>query len=141
MIRRPPRSTRTDTLFPYTTLFRSLRSHQVSATRLSPLRKNRTDKPRFHLNRGPEVARQRLEKCLSILRSDQAAQRPVQHGHEWSVRRPVALHRPSQEDRKSTRLNSVTNAHIVCRLLLEKTNNNNQYHERTKIHKYTIREK
>src|SRR3546814_12398893 len=26
MIRRPPRSTRTDTLFPYTTLFRSARS-------------------------------------------------------------------------------------------------------------------
>src|SRR3546814_4752541 len=26
MIRRPPRSTRTDTLFPYTTLFRSLNS-------------------------------------------------------------------------------------------------------------------
>src|SRR3546814_19547372 len=30
MIRRPPRSTRTDTLFPYTTLFRSqLRAHHV----------------------------------------------------------------------------------------------------------------
>src|SRR3546814_8961093 len=28
MIRRPPRSTRTDTLFPYTTLFRSLRPRQ-----------------------------------------------------------------------------------------------------------------
>src|SRR3546814_20363699 len=27
MIRRPPRSTRTDTLFPYTTLFRSPRGH------------------------------------------------------------------------------------------------------------------
>src|SRR3546814_14975313 len=27
MIRRPPRSTRTDTLFPYTTLFRSLDDH------------------------------------------------------------------------------------------------------------------
>src|SRR3546814_7936330 len=27
MIRRPPRSTRTDTLFPYTTLFRSVREH------------------------------------------------------------------------------------------------------------------
>src|SRR3546814_5286006 len=26
MIRRPPRSTRTDTLFPYTTLFRSIRN-------------------------------------------------------------------------------------------------------------------
>src|SRR3546814_7175086 len=32
MIRRPPRSTRTDTLFPYTTLFRSpLRRAQVAA--------------------------------------------------------------------------------------------------------------
>src|SRR3546814_3459132 len=30
MIRRPPRSTRTDTLFPYTTLFRSL-SHRVAS--------------------------------------------------------------------------------------------------------------
>src|SRR3546814_7980284 len=28
MIRRPPRSTRTDTLFPYTTLFRSLHGKQ-----------------------------------------------------------------------------------------------------------------
>src|SRR3546814_7595003 len=31
MIRRPPRSTRTDTLFPYTTLFRSLRLAQLFA--------------------------------------------------------------------------------------------------------------
>src|SRR3546814_7259172 len=29
MIRRPPRSTRTDTLFPYATLFRSARAHQL----------------------------------------------------------------------------------------------------------------
>src|SRR3546814_6936541 len=29
MIRRPPRSTRTDTLFPYTTLFRSLLRHPL----------------------------------------------------------------------------------------------------------------
>src|SRR3546814_14374965 len=31
MIRRPPRSTRTDTLFPYTTLFRSLASGTMQA--------------------------------------------------------------------------------------------------------------
>src|SRR3546814_15580618 len=31
MIRRPPRSTRTDTLFPYTTLFRSSRSYLLLA--------------------------------------------------------------------------------------------------------------
>src|SRR3546814_10899738 len=31
MIRRPPRSTRTDTLFPYTTLFRSLGKYQANS--------------------------------------------------------------------------------------------------------------
>src|SRR3546814_9428276 len=30
------------------------------------------------------------------------------------------------EDRKSTRLNSITNAHLVCRLLLEKKKNRSQ---------------
>src|SRR3546814_8066640 len=33
MLRRPPRSTRTDTLFPYTTLFRSIRRHRASGRR------------------------------------------------------------------------------------------------------------
>src|SRR3546814_7445460 len=32
-----------------------------------------------------------------------------------------------QQDRKSTRLNSVTNAHLVCRLLLEKKTTNNKH--------------
>src|SRR3546814_14265643 len=37
MTRRPPRSTRTDTLFPYTTLFRSvLWHHGVNKGRLTP---------------------------------------------------------------------------------------------------------
>src|SRR3546814_18890749 len=36
MIRRPPRSTRTDTLFPYTTLFRSHSPDAANATRLRP---------------------------------------------------------------------------------------------------------
>src|SRR3546814_18448436 len=35
MIRRPPRSTRTDTLFPYTTLFRSVRSQTGSSKQSS----------------------------------------------------------------------------------------------------------
>src|SRR3546814_7722823 len=41
MIRRPPRSTRTDTLFPYTTLFRSKR--KIGETRHAG--PNRNDKP------------------------------------------------------------------------------------------------
>src|SRR3546814_10508077 len=37
MIRRPPRSTRTDTLFPYTTLFRSGRDHRAAGSgRIEP---------------------------------------------------------------------------------------------------------
>src|SRR3546814_19618521 len=43
MIRRPPRSTRTDTLFPYTTLFRSfLPPLQVRAVRLASLLASRS---------------------------------------------------------------------------------------------------
>src|SRR3546814_470427 len=37
MIRRPPRSTRTDTLFPYTTLFRSARDWHEGLFGLAPL--------------------------------------------------------------------------------------------------------
>src|SRR3546814_9922686 len=37
MIRRPPRSTRTDTLFPYTPLFRSAAETAVSARVLAPV--------------------------------------------------------------------------------------------------------
>src|SRR3546814_1110746 len=48
MIRRPPRSTRTDTLFPYTTLFRSCRRsarpHRIS--RRAPRRASRGSAPR-----------------------------------------------------------------------------------------------
>src|SRR3546814_10091259 len=51
MIRRPPRSTRTDTLFPYTTLFRSIEPkvgtdggmiRVVSAAVIAPMTKNST---------------------------------------------------------------------------------------------------
>src|SRR3546814_15553256 len=46
MIRRPPRSTRTDTLFPYTTLFRS-RSASVTSPRAAG---DRADQPRQGAN-------------------------------------------------------------------------------------------
>src|SRR3546814_10695638 len=38
MIRRPPRSTRTDTLFPYTTLFRSYSFTNIIGTKLNSLK-------------------------------------------------------------------------------------------------------
>src|SRR3546814_3157607 len=50
MIRRPPRSTRTDTLFPYTTLFRS--GHAAGAARHLPGRRRRLLDPRLGRRRG-----------------------------------------------------------------------------------------
>src|SRR3546814_10155042 len=46
-------------------------------------------------------------------------------GADWQrSSKECATLRPAVErDRKSTRLNPVTNAHLVCRLLLEKKNN------------------
>src|SRR3546814_9276041 len=46
MIRRPPRSTRTDTLFPYTTLFRSTRRPQAGESfRFDPVHMPRRNTP------------------------------------------------------------------------------------------------
>src|SRR3546814_8260880 len=44
----------------------------------------------------------------------------------------------SREDRKSTRLNPVTNAHLVCRLLLEKKKNKIYYHQLNTLTSYSI---
>src|SRR3546814_4923154 len=54
MIRRPPRSTRTDTLFPYTTLFRSLRQGAAD-----PVADGQGGDPRSGT---PDRRTQRLEK-------------------------------------------------------------------------------
>src|SRR3546814_4208150 len=84
MIPRPPRSTRTDTLFPYTPLFRSagLVRHGLVPARVLRL------PPRLRRFRAPGV-----RDAVG------AAARQIGRAH---VRTPV------------------TNAHLVCRLLLEK---------------------
>src|SRR3546814_17207593 len=87
MIRRPPRSTRTDTLFPYTTLFRSLRTRcwpirtcvastwgPPSACRCTPLPKVARGapqgkmKPRLQTSLGKQlVLTPQLRKALHLL--------------------------------------------------------------------------
>src|SRR3546814_19862944 len=52
MLRLPPRSTRTDTLFPYTTLFRSLRSLDPQRRRPGR-RQRRAERSVAHLWRSP----------------------------------------------------------------------------------------
>src|SRR3546814_1871741 len=66
MIRRPPRSTRTDTLFPYTTLFRSRRQRCEGVCSRSdfPNLSALVDAP---LVDAPMVDAQGLEKCLDVV--------------------------------------------------------------------------
>src|SRR3546814_9750482 len=69
MIRRPPRSTRTDTLFPYTTLFRSLRQ-KVNLTPFSwdDLDLHKLSKP-FSQQRLRHRRETRLQSSLHTKRS------------------------------------------------------------------------
>src|SRR3546814_4661043 len=81
MIRRPPRSTRTDTLFPYTTLFRSSRLSRNSAwifcrvissadrSRTTILRNGYASGPRRIERRVRHRARERSEEHTSELQS------------------------------------------------------------------------
>src|SRR3546814_18930424 len=96
MIRRPPRSTRTDTLFPYTTLFRSSAcccGRTTRARRAAHLRPpDRADLP-SHL-------RTRLRGDLSLRL--EIGLRP-----HWYVENPMySVNTGRMKDRKSTRLNS-----------------------------------
>src|SRR3546814_10576434 len=117
MIRRPPRSTRTDTLFPYTTLFRSggggLLAYRRGRIR-EPLlgigdeegilrfgmRHRRREMGRYRI--GP--LRQRLAVSLPGPRSEARAfgqARPQEAGNEI-----IGIGPERTRDRKSTRLNS-----------------------------------
>src|SRR3546814_5202219 len=84
MLRRPPRSTRTDTLFPYTTLFRSNRP--VAGATLGALRGGRLAEHLLPLRRRPvprdALAAAARDRELHPLR--QARLRPAAGGHRRS---------------------------------------------------------
>src|SRR3546814_8401598 len=91
MIRRPPRSTRTDTLFPYTTLFRSQRAFAPrcpgSSTR-------------------PHVARTRSAGMSSI---SAVARRSIQvrHGDKGLQFASTAMHPSSRSEEHTSELQSL----------------------------------
>src|SRR3546814_7899296 len=98
MIRRPPRSTRTYTLFPYTTLFRSMHLHQFGI-----IASNR-----------PHALGERVAQPLDKLEQGQ-----VGIG-------PAALRQPVTRSEEHTSGTPVTNAHPLGGILLEKTNDKKQ---------------
>src|SRR3546814_15102827 len=95
MIRRPPRSTRTDTLFPYTTLFRSVASQGVS----HDLADCRMPASGFENRKADDIGFRYTSSDHGRPRETSNTIRQIGRAH---VRTPV------------------TNAHLVCRLLLEK---------------------
>src|SRR3546814_1325241 len=87
MIRRPPRSTRTDTLFPYTTLFRSLlRRMRLGAVALQPLlpAADRQHPVGAHLQlvvqRLHRLVVERIFRVLALARPDQRLMRVGEAG-------------------------------------------------------------
>src|SRR3546814_13744012 len=98
MIRRPPRSTRTDTLFPYTTLFRSIvlaLAHRPDEFRAFFAYHDALMERSGGLTKGERemivVATSRANQCLYCV---------VAHGAILRIREKNPV------DRKSTRLNS-----------------------------------
>src|SRR3546814_5491269 len=114
MIRRPPRSTRTDTLFPYTTLFRSPIAvvdveHAVDHAHLGGVDMAADDSvdalaPGLGHHRLLELADELhgvLHRVLQVGR-----QRPVAEDELAAQEVEPGVHLDHGEDRKSTRLNS-----------------------------------
>src|SRR3546814_8564225 len=120
MIRRPPRSTRTDTLFPYTTLFRSTQRCVPIYNALDPDTHHPVaPEPRFACdlaflgNRLPD-REARVEEFFAL---------PAQHlsdrtfligGSGWDSK-----YFPAHEIGRAHVFTPVTNAHLLCGLMLE----------------------
>src|SRR3546814_1496945 len=98
MIRRPPRSTRTDTLFPYTTLFRSAIGSSVFSGTAHSLRS---------LCRSIGTGEASTINALAPFANQPSNLTCVTLRHEIG---------------RAHVCTPVTNAHLVCRLLLEKKN-------------------
>src|SRR3546814_13348330 len=99
MIRRPPRSTRTDTLFPYTTLFRSEVFHPLVSFSLGVVQVN-TALP-YSSHQIAEFAAQAKTEAKKIPGNSLFVERRTILQDACGIAAPGAL-----EDRKSTRLNS-----------------------------------
>src|SRR3546814_6216807 len=119
MIRRPPRSTRTDTLFPYTTLFRSpdagivarlpmhlsrvrFRNHECEGTLVDSLANEDQRRCVGRKRPGREIEQVEPGCQPALVRAADVAS-----DHHRNVAAHASAHEPAHDlDRKSTRLNS-----------------------------------
>src|SRR3546814_12454063 len=126
MIRRPPRSTRTDTLFPYTTLFRYRHARAAEAAtgtanamisnelEIEPWRTQLAQRGRVQIRDFlQDSAADRIRECLEhevpwevSQRANLALEGPLPAPREADELLRAAYARARAGDRKSTRLNS-----------------------------------
>src|SRR3546814_8342794 len=114
MIRRPPRSTRTDTLFPYTTLFRSQPCAAIAPCQYSTSQREIEtdgDSSRPPSGEAPLSAASTSSKVNQRASSSS----PPTCGPSG----PTSAKKPSINIGRHHASTPVPNAHLVCRLLLE----------------------
>src|SRR3546814_13421683 len=107
MKRRPPRSPRTDTLFPYTTLFRSTSTvHQAASSNLG-FNASRTMQVAQKLYEGFDIGGETVG-LVTYMRTDgvQMAPEAIDGARHAIVDQFGDRYLPEKPDRKSTRLNS-----------------------------------
>src|SRR3546814_9031692 len=117
MIRRPPKSTRTDTLFPYTTLFRSRASWPAPPSRQRELRQRerKQDREQHHRDRGREPEVPEFEPLIDHHVDDRgraldraALRHTIGFGEKLEIARDRQdrddQHDRRERDRQSTRL-------------------------------------
>src|SRR3546814_2908702 len=108
MIQLPPRTTRTDTLFPYTTLFRSV----------DPAHDAEIDRDDVAIGGDEQIAL--MHVGMEEAFGDRLAQEGVDQPCRDLLHIMVGGDQRVPEIGRAHVCTPVTNAHIVCRLLLEK---------------------
>src|SRR3546814_5703078 len=137
MIRRPPRSTRTDTLFPYTTLFRSQPSGALRAEGFKAVRLARDDHTPWS-KPAPAAVCDEAERWNARLDAWAARKGP----HPFEDDKPAQAGKPgAQGPRKAMKpgtvdalINRYKNAHAFMKLRKSTKKMYSEKHERSEEH-------
>src|SRR3546814_966109 len=126
MIRRPPRSTRTDTLFPYTTLFRSHRQLTGAAFEAGRNASLQSDRPAFARPPGLDPAQGTMRACgkfpVATMQSREAAQ-PVRDLLDAQGPGRVTWIGTARSEEHTSELQSLMRISYAVFCLKKKTNN------------------
>src|SRR3546814_1245595 len=123
MIRRPPRSTRTDTLFPYTTLFRSVARPGAASPQAGTRPPRAVRSRRRHRASSRPRSEEHTSELQSLMRISYAVfclnTKKMPYGLKHNINK-LARHNPTKGDqmRRRPHVTTTTNTHLEYRLLL-----------------------